>query len=156
MQRNHSGMRRLATGIRCCTGVGQATVVALAGLLISTSGCATIVSGTKQKVEFSSTPSGAAVAVDGGTYTTPCEVKLSRGKNHDVEFSLPDYLPVKHQILRTTNGWAFGNILLGGLIGLMVDYATGAVNDLAPERMHVELVTAGAQRVVGQEAVSTP
>lgn len=108
--------------------------------LLGSSGCATIVSGTSERIRFESIPRGAEVTVDGRTYTTPAEVELSRHKNHDIEFVLPDYLPVKRQVLRSTNNWVYGNILFGGLIGLMVDVANGAWNDLQPDVVQVELV----------------
>lgn len=108
--------------------------------LLCSSGCATIISGTTERIRFESTPPGAQLTVDGRRYTTPAEVELRRLKNHDAEFVLPEYLPVQRQVLRTTNAWVYGNILIGGLIGLMVDFANGAANDLAPDVVRVQLV----------------
>lgn len=102
--------------------------------------CATIVSGVSESIRFESKPTGATVKVDGATYTTPADVTLSRRTNHDVEFSMPNYVLAKRQVLRDTNGWVFGNILIGSIIGLAVDYSTGASNNLEPDVMLVELV----------------
>lgn len=38
----------------------------------------------------------------------------------------------------------FGNILFGGIIGLLVDLSTGASNDLEPDVVRVDLVPAPA------------
>jgi hypothetical protein len=37
----------------------------------------------------------------------------------------------------------WGNILFGGLIGLVVDFASGGVYNIAPENVHVDLVANG-------------
>lgn len=92
------------------------------------------------------------MTVDGRTYTTPAEVKLPRLENHDVEFTMPEYLPVKRQVLRSTNGWVYGNILIGGLIGLMIDSTNGAANDLYPDVVEVQLV----RKPVATKPESTP
>jgi hypothetical protein len=109
-------------------------------LLAATSGCATIISGTTQRIGFESTPPGAQLHIDGGSYTTPAQVKLSRAKNYEVDFEKDEYLPATRQVTRGTNGWVFGNILIGGIIGLLVDYSTGAANKLEPDVVRVELV----------------
>jgi len=109
-------------------------------VLAATSGCATIVSGTTERIRFESSPPGAQVRVDGRSYTTPAAAELSRKNNYDVQFEKNDYLPATRQVTRDTNGWVWGNILIGGLIGLVVDYSTGAANDLEPDLVSVDLV----------------
>ena len=108
--------------------------------LVYSSGCATIMSGTTERIRFESNPPGAQVSVNGRSYTTPVDVELPRHKNHDAEFVLPQYLPAKRQVVRDTNDWVYGNILIGGLIGLMIDSANGASSDLQPDIVRVELV----------------
>jgi hypothetical protein len=36
------------------------------------------------------------------------------------------------KITKTVNGWVFGNILIGGLIGIAIDAATGSMFSLRP------------------------
>jgi hypothetical protein len=52
------------------------------------------------------------------------------------------------QLHRGTSGWVWGNIVFGGLIGLVVDASTGAMYKLTPEQVHAQFQVAGA----GQEA----
>ena len=62
--------------------------------------------------------------------------------NHDVEISRPGYLPAKMQLVRTTNPWAFGNVLIGGVVGLLIDVVSGALYKLEPEVVSVQLTPA--------------
>lgn len=112
----------------------------VATLLAFSSGCATVMSGTSEHIRFESMPSGAEVTIDGEAHTTPARVKLSRRQNHEVTFNMPGYLSVQRQVLQSTNPWLFGNILLGGLIGIIVDTSSGASNDLKPDLVYVKLV----------------
>jgi hypothetical protein len=56
-------------------------------------GCATIFTGTKDNISFSSTPSGATIYKDGVEIcTTPCNYKIKRSLNDtDIEFKLDGY-----------------------------------------------------------------
>lgn len=120
-------------------------VLALGAL--SSAGCATIVSGSKQNIRFESVPQGAQVSVAGQMGTTPTDMKLPRKTNHDAEVSYPGYLPAKVQLVRTTNPWVLGNVLIGGLVGLLVDLVSGAFYKLEPERVYVQLTPAKAPSV---------
>jgi hypothetical protein len=115
----------------------------LAGLglvAISMTGCATIVSGTTQKVSVTSQPSGAKVTADGKTTsTTPTDFTLERKNDHTLEFSKDGYKSSTVMLKKTINGMLAGNILIGGLIGTGVDAVSGANNKLIPERVDVTL-----------------
>ncbi len=119
--------------------ISSAIVICACSILWS-SGCATIVSGVSENIRFESDPVGATVTVDGGSYETPADVKLSRKRNHEAEFKLEGYLTRREQVLRSTNRAVFGNILIGGLIGILIDSLSGAVNDLEPDLVFVKLV----------------
>lgn len=111
----------------------------LATLLVA-SGCGTIVNGSNQDVSFVSTPIGATVTVDGMDLgATPTIVSLSRKSTHTVAFSLDGYQPQSMIINRSVSGWAFGNILFGGLIGLVVDLSTGGMYKLTPDQVQMAL-----------------
>lgn len=123
------------------------TSAALGALVIvALSGCATIIHGSSQPVAFQSSPSGAAVSVNGvQTGRTPATLSLSRKDAHSVEISLDGYRPYQIQLQRGTSGWVWGNIVFGGLIGLVVDASTGAMYKLSPEQISAQLQASGAE-----------
>ena len=45
----------------------------------------------------------------------------------------------------TSNGWVFGNVLLGGIMGLLIDYGTGAAYTLTPDNVDAHLDTSEGQ-----------
>lgn len=97
------------------------------GLGVLLSGCATMMSGGKQEIKFSSTPAGAEVSVDGKTCKTPCALKVKTQSFMKYAWiSYPGY--EKQQIILTPhlNGWVYANILNGGF-GFLVDYISGAI-----------------------------
>jgi hypothetical protein len=51
-----------------------------------------------------------------------------------------------------------GNVLIGGVIGAVVDGSNGSLNDLKPNPLKVELVAEGAQPAVAEatEAAAEP
>jgi hypothetical protein len=116
-------------------------------------GCASILGGgSHETVRVSSNPSGANVRVVDGkgrevhTGTTPFSVSLKRGggyfakAKYDFRATVagrPDQKASTHARL---NGWYFGNIVFGGLIGiLIVDPVSGAMWDL-PDDVLIEFV----------------
>ena len=112
----------------------------IAGLFTITCSCASIVSKSVYPVTIDSEPRGANVVIynrrglevfKGGT---PALVKLKPGAGffqkaiYDIELSKDGYATKRISISSTLNGWYFGNLLFGGLIGfLIVDPATGAM-----------------------------
>jgi hypothetical protein len=113
-------------------------VIAVAGL--SGTSCASIISGSSYPVDFNSSPQGAELTIenrDGRVVflgRTPVTVELEssagymRAENYRVTYRQPGAEPVTTRINATINGWYFGNLFLGGLIGmLLVDPLTGAM-----------------------------
>lgn len=111
---------------------------ATASILLSS--CASIVSRASRDVSIQSNPSGLAfsvVSVDGEPLysgTTPQTVNLSaRGgyfkpAKYTVLVKRGNKVVGSHQVTAGINGWYFGNILIGGLVGmLIVDPLTGAM-----------------------------
>lgn len=120
-------------------------ILPLLAILLATS-CASIVSRSVYPVTFSSDPSGASLTIenrDGRVIyngTTPTTIPLSssagymRREQYKVTFRIPGCEPHTTYIFSELNGWYFGNILIGGLIGfLIVDPATGAMYRLPNE-----------------------
>ena len=102
-------------------------------------GCATMLHGSTQAVHFDSIPAPATVRVDAHTITTPGEMSLSRGKSYEVIFEKPGYLRAETQIRQMENDAIWWNVLFGGLVGMIVDYSSGAAYDLVPSAIEVTL-----------------
>ncbi|HEX6929947.1 MAG TPA: PEGA domain-containing protein [Gammaproteobacteria bacterium] len=99
-------------------------------------GCASIVSGTTQPISFNSTPPGATILINGADMgKTPTTLHLKRNENYAVSIQLEGYMPETVNITRSMNGWIFGNIIFGGLIGIVIDAASGAMYKLTPEQV---------------------
>lgn len=104
--------------------VALATMVAL-GVLGG--GCATVLNGDHQMVAFSTEPEGALVKVDGVPMgRTPCVVPVPRkGGDKLLMFELENYKTVMTELDNHIHAAGFGNIILGGLVGVVVDAASG-------------------------------
>jgi len=105
------------------------SVVLSAGLL--TSGCATIVHGTSQAIPFSSDPEGAEVFVNGSARgVTPTTVTLPRSwSSYDVVYKKEGYQDTSENLHSSISGYYFLNIILGGIVGLVLDAVDGAWYD---------------------------
>lgn len=107
------------------------------GAALGLSACASVTRGTKQTFQVLSEPSGASVAMSNGqTCVTPCKLKLPRKTEFTADVALPGYKPGRAQVNSTVGaggiGSTAGNILLGGIIGIAVDGASGAMQNLSP------------------------
>lgn len=99
-------------------------------------GCASIVHGTKQEETFVSKPSGAEIYIDNIAYgKTPKTIALKRSSEHTVTIKLPGYEPESFKLTHGVSGWVFGNIIFGGLIGIVIDAADGAIYYLEPGQL---------------------
>lgn len=105
------------------------------------SSCATIVSSSTQGISFVSTPKKADIIINGVSRgRTPAVIDLKRKKqNYKIEIEKEGYESHTVFIDRKINGWVWGNILGGGLIGLVVDYSTGAMYKLSRDQVSIEL-----------------
>jgi len=110
------------------------TVLSLLG------GCASILSKSEYPVAIDSNPTGvvfyvtnyAGTRVHSGTTPTTVTLSTKRGYFKSQAYTIhlqPSGSPAKEYKIRTeTDGWYFGNLLLGGLLGmLIVDPLTGAM-----------------------------
>jgi hypothetical protein len=104
------------------------------------SSCATIVSGSKQNVKFSSNPTSATIFIDEVEVgKTPFEIKLARKSEHSVMLKLEGYQTYQTKLTKKFNAWFLGNILIGGLIGIIIDPITGAIYNLSPEEINAQM-----------------
>ena len=108
-------------------------------------------SGPNQKITVESTPPGASVKIVNrdneqvANVTTPATVSLRRGAGYFragryvATFEKPGYESEKVHIVNNNvgNWWTMGNLLIGGLIGiLIVDPASGAMYVLEPDEIN--------------------
>lgn len=147
---------------------------AVAGLLLALAlagaGCASIVHSGKRDVSVRSEPLYAKVDVyrlDSkkgnapvlvSSETTPCLLSLKpgagffKGQAYRLTFTYPGHAPASVELQPKVSGWYFGNIVFGGLIGLLiVDPATGAMWNLSPEEIAPSLTPAQAQMLKNGE-----
>jgi hypothetical protein len=114
--------------------------VVLAVISMSFTQCATIISGSKQIISIESEPKKAKLLVDGvGIGYTPFATKLARRSTHQIELQMEGYETYHMKITKTVNGWVFGNILIGGLIGIAIDGATGSMFSLRPSDVYGQM-----------------
>jgi hypothetical protein len=79
------------------------------------------------------------VGVSQGKCETPCQLELRRKNKYKVQLEKAGYAPADMAIQKSTSGWVFGNILFGGIIGLIVDFSNGAAYKLTPEVVQASL-----------------
>ncbi|MFT3727703.1 MAG: PEGA domain-containing protein [Terricaulis sp.] len=119
-------------------------MIALA-LCVGAASCATITRGTHEDFVVESTPSGASVQTSNGFQcaSTPCTFRMERKSGFTVTVTKDGYQPATFTVLSSMSGGGgagfAGNVLAGGLIGMGVDATSGAMNDLKPNPLHVDL-----------------
>lgn len=115
--------------------------ILMLGLVMLTSGCASIISDSNYPVTLQSSPEGAKFEINdmstGMTLMegrTPATVTLDAssgffsGADYTVAFSKDGYHQQTFPLNSSLDGWYVVNILFGGLIGLfIIDPATGAM-----------------------------
>ena len=94
----------------------------------TTTGCATIISGTTQEITVQSNVPGARVSNAGQATQAPGTLRLKRGQRESFEVSAPGYQPRTVKPRREANPAVAVNCLCGGLglVGLLVDVASGS------------------------------
>jgi hypothetical protein len=116
------------------------TILQLVVMTTYLSSCATIVNDDTVRVPITTNPAGAVVTVGGLQYVAPADLILTRGTgDFTVTIEKAGYQSVSLVLEQSPDGWMWGNILLGGLIGLIVDLASGDGYDLEPERLNITL-----------------
>lgn len=121
-------------------------------VVLSLSGCASIISGKTQTMTFQSTPELSDITIlnrDGKKIhvgKAPVTVSLNRGagffvpERYTVIFEKDGYEKKEIKVTSSMNGWYIGNILFGGIIGLLIiDPATGAMYSLSTKDTNVVL-----------------
>ncbi len=126
-------------------------VIGVLSAAVLFTGCSSIVSKSEYAVAVNSVPAGAAFEVTNKagqkvhSGVTPSSVTLKassgffQGESYTFSVMKDGYAPKNYTLTSGIDGWYFGNILLGGLIGmLIVDPATGAMYKLS-DRVDISL-----------------
>ncbi len=143
---NNSFLLRIATGL---------------ALVFFATGCATITRGTKDTLVVESEPSGANIRLSNGlTGKTPTSFKLPRNKSLIVTIEKDGYevvnVNVNPQIVGAGAAGMAGNVLVGGLIGVVVDPLSGAMKDLKPNPVKVNLVASPKANAIAPPSAPQP
>jgi len=126
-------MRKLY--IRCC--------LMAAISITSLSSCATLFSGGSPKIYLEgNVDEPITVTTQKRVYENvvlPCTVKVKRHKldGQRIKIESENYKYKDIILGKTINGWAFGNILIGGTVGWIVDLITNSVS--RPSQTHFEV-----------------
>lgn len=117
--------------------------------VLTLAGCASIVSGRRSDVAFNTNPPNAHIAVidrrgqpvaslDGpGTVNLKRQGRFFMPARYTAIISAPGYQTAQVPIGSTVNPWILGNVILGGIPGIVIDSATGAA--WKPKRSEVNL-----------------
>ena len=115
-------------------------IVAFAGCLLCS--CGALLHGSRQNVMVETSPAGAKVETSPatGSFTTPATLDLERKNNYQLTFSSPGYSPATVSLHNSIGvGTVIADVLLTGLIGVVVDAATGSWYGLSPESVNATL-----------------
>lgn len=124
-------------------------------------GCASIIHGPRQDLTVNSYPSGAEIYIDGLAFGETPKIISLRRKGHNrgdinkkkaytVRVELPGYEPYEVIVSRKLDGWVFGNLVFGALIGLIIDATSGSMYRLSTDELTAQLQKEG----LGQASLS--
>ena len=114
-------------------------------VIMTISACATASQGTNQKITIKSDPKNAEVVTSHGygCDETPCSFYVPRNSSFEVRVSKPGFSTktVKVNTVLSSIGTAksLGSVVLGGVIAGGYDVYKGAVLELSPSEVSVEL-----------------
>lgn len=123
------------------------SLLLLSYILLST-GCATITKGSSQSITVNSNPQGALCELTregvniGFVNPTPGSVTIEKdAAGIQIKCKLDGYLTTMDTLQSSVEGMTFGNILLGGIIGVAIDAGSGAMNEY-PTSFNVTFIPA--------------
>ena len=114
------------------------TVYVIFVLLLS--GCATILQPGPDRISVTSKPEGAKVFLDGNPVgVTPMQLAIPRDSEANVRIEKEGFNSYVNDQNKVVAGWFFGNLLLGGVIGMTVDLITHNQGKYKDQPIYVEL-----------------
>lgn len=105
--------------------------------------CASIFSGNYQMVRIESEPAGAKVYLnDQEMGVTPFKKKMLRKERHTFVIKKQGFIDETRITKQGYNWWGLGNVVFGlfGLIGMAIDYHTGAGYTIDPNEINIQLL----------------
>jgi len=115
------------------------TLAALLCLLLAS--CASIVAGGPDFVAVSSAPQGAEVFHEGmAVGVTPCTLAINRGTSSDVTLRLNGHHEQLVELGSSLNPWVVGNVIFGGILGILIDIASDNAMRVDTLPAHVPLI----------------
>ncbi|MBS0273569.1 MAG: energy transducer TonB [Proteobacteria bacterium] len=133
------------------------SVAALLAVGVSLSGCASVIKGSSQAIAIATPPTTGANCVltsKEGSWpvVTPGVVKVERSKEDIViHCTKAGWQDATQTIPSNFEGWTVGNLLIGGVIGVGIDAATGAINEY-PHAYNVAMIPAAGNAAAAAEA----
>ena len=107
------------------------------------SGCATIMHGSYQQIEVSSSPPGAKVKIDNTEVgTTPLSVKLKRSKDHIIGIGIAGCEEAELKVTNHVTGWVWGNLawmVIFAPVGVAIDFISGGFYAFSVDQVYVKL-----------------
>jgi len=121
-------------------GLGKGLMLAFLVIIVSTPGCATLFAPATHPLALSTDPPKAEVYVNGFMRgVTPLELNLKADMSYTIEFRKEGYDPVIRIVnTRIGAGWVILDVI-GGLLPVVVDAATGAWNELDQDTVNAVL-----------------
>ena len=117
--------------------IGLAGAGVLAVLAVGS--CSSITTGTTQTVTVITEPAGATCKLQRGGVligminATPGSISIDKSKDHvSVECEKREHLPGAAVLASDFQGMTLGNVLIGGIIGIGIDAASGAMHYYPP------------------------
>lgn len=117
----------------------------LVAMLPMVSACASITQGTRDALLLRTDPEGASAMTSNGysCAETPCAIEVPKKQGFTVTFEKdgcePKSVNVITRMSKSGGAAVAGNVLVGGIIGLGVDAATGAAKELVPNPVEAKL-----------------
>ncbi|HEY7978753.1 MAG TPA: TonB family protein [Rhizomicrobium sp.] len=135
------------------------SVAALLAVSVSLSGCASVIKGSSQTIAIATPPTSGAncllTSKEGNwPVVTPGVVKVERSKEDIViRCTKPGWQDATQTIPSNFEGWTVGNLLIGGIIGIGIDAATGAINEY-PHTYNVAMIPAAGNAPAAEAATA--
>ena len=115
-------------------------VVFVLPLLAILTGCGTLFTPDTKTIPLHSNPVAAEVTVDGTSRgVTPMTLELSNRESHVIQFAKEGYKTVSCELNAKVNGGIIVLDILGGLVPVIVDAATGDWKTLKQDACSVQL-----------------
>jgi len=126
-----------------------ASAASLVFLLAVPSGCGLILGGgSRQTIQVQTSPADTKVSTspETGEYTAPTTLDLKRNTDYSIRFTKDGYSPASIQLeSHVRAGYVVADVLLTGLVGVVVDAASGGWSKLSPESATVTLTKVAMQ-----------